>query len=403
MQEFQNPFRPGAGQLPPYFAGREKERNDFKSLLLQSPVLKNLVLIGLKGVGKTVLLDRFKTMAVEQGWIWAGNKISDAVSRKEQSLPMAIIADLAPLISSFTLKPTERKIGGNLTDGKKINLSFPVLSAMYQETPGLDSDKLKYVLEVIWNTVKSRVKGIVLAYDEAQILKDQATEKQYPLSFLLEVIQYLQSKKIPYLLVLSGLPTLFQNLTEARTYSEKTFQIISLDKLNNKESREAILKPIQSKACPVTFNEHVISEIIKHSRGYPYFIQFYCKESFDSILQQGKLGIKVPNFRIPEIIRKLDSDFYSESWNQITDRQRELLSVIAKLPTANEEFTIKDMILKSAAISRRPFKAAHINNMIIKLMDFGLIFKRRWSKYLFAVPLFADYINRQADETNDIK
>ena len=391
MLDFVNPFRPGSGQTPPYLAAREKERNDFKSLLAQSPVSKNLILAGLRGVGKTVLLNRFKAIALEQGWFWTGSAVDEATSITEQSLSIAVLADLAPLVSSFTVKRTEEKLTGKTAHHKeKNNLSFAVLLSIYQQTPGLESDKLKHVLEIIWNSVKSRVKGIVIVYDEAQILKDRANDKQYPLSFLLEVVQYLQSKNIPYLLALAGLPTLFPNLAEARTYSERMFQIISLNELNDRESREAIRKPIQAKGCPVTFNEHGISEIIKYSGGYPYFIQFYCREVFDSFLQQVKVGIKIPNISIPEITRKLDSDFYSGQWNQITDRQRELLTVIAKLPTANEEFTIKDMILKSAVISKRPFKAAHINNMIIKLIDFGLIFKSRRSKYLFAVPLFAD-------------
>jgi len=184
---------------------------------------------------------------------------------------------------------------------------------------------------------------------------------------------------------------------EARTYAERMFQIITLDKLNEKESREAILKPIQAKSCPVTFTEHGISEIIKYSSGYPYFIQFFCKETFDSVLQQVKVGVEVPAVRIPEIVRKLDSDFYSGRWSKVTDRQRELLTIIAKLPTANEEFTIKDIAQKSSEISGKPFKPAYINNMMIKLIDFGLIFKNRRSKYSFAVPLLADYINRQEE------
>jgi len=208
MQVFTNPFRPGAGQPPPYLAGREKEKDDFKSLIAQSPILRNLILTGLRGVGKTVLLDSLKPLALEEGWFWAGNDISEAASVTEQSLSVRVLADLAPLVSSFTLELTEDRIIGHLPhrEKKEVNLSFPLLLAIYQGTPGLESDKLKHVLEIIWNTVKSKVKGIVLAYDEAQILKDRAVEKQYPLSLLLEVVQYLQRKQIPYLLVLTGRP-----------------------------------------------------------------------------------------------------------------------------------------------------------------------------------------------------
>ncbi len=398
MQIFPNPFRPGAGQPPPYLAGREKEKNDFGILVKQNPILKNLILTGLRGVGKTVLLESLKPIAIQNGWFWAGNDLSEAASINEQSLSIRILADLAPLVSSFTIEEKEKKIIGFIqTEKIETKLTYPVLVKIYNNTAGLESDKLKNVLEVVWQTVKSKVKGIVLAYDEAQILKDRATEKQYPLSLLLEVFQSLQKKQIPFLLVLTGLPTLFPNLVEARTYAERMFQVIFLDKLTEEESKDAILKPIQTKNCPVTFSEYGISEIIKYSSGYPYFIQFFCKDAFDSILQQIKVGVELPTVSIAAIVTKLDTDFYSGRWSKVTDRQRELLAVIAKLPTANEEFTVKDIAQKSIEVTSKPFRPAYINNMLLKLIEFGLIFKNRRSKYSFAVPLLADYINRQEE------
>jgi len=82
------------------------------------------------------------------------------------------------------------------------------------------------------------------------------------------------------------------------------FQIITLKKLDESETKEAILKPIQKESCPVTFTDHGINEIIKHSSGYPYFIQFFCKETFDSILQQINIGIENPDVKISEFVRK---------------------------------------------------------------------------------------------------
>jgi hypothetical protein len=402
MEMFNNPFRPGAGQPPPYLAGREKERNEFKLLLGQNPILKNLILTGLRGVGKTVLLETLKPICFENNWFWAGTDMSESASMNEQSMAIRILADLAALVSPFTIVEHEtRSIGFTAKpERSEVKLTFQVLQSIYNDTPGLEADKLKYVLEIIWETVKPKVKGIVLAYDEAQILKDKASDRKYPLSLLLEVIQYLQKKQVPYLLVLTGLPTLFPNLVETRTYAERMFQIITLDKLKDEETRDAILKPIEAKSCPVTFSLHGINEIIKYSSGYPYFIQFFCKETFDTILQQIQVGIDEPAVRVVEIVRKLDSDFYSGRWGRVTDRQRELLAVIAKLPTANEEFTVKDISLKSMELIAKPFKPAYINNILIKLIEFGLIYKNRRSKYSFAVPLMADYINRQ-DKNED--
>jgi len=398
LQPFPNPFRPGAGHPPPYLAGREKETNEFTILLKQKPLLKNLVITGLRGVGKTVLLESLKPIASSEGYFWAGTDLSESASESEHTLALRLITDLAPLVSSFPIDEIERNITIGFMPKKEkveVKLTFSILVEIYQNTPGLEIDKLKNVLEFVWNVVKSKVKGIVLAYDEAQILKDKAKEKQYPLSLILEAIQYLQRKEIPYFLVLTGLPTLVTTLSETRTYTERMFQILTLDKLNSEETKQAILKPIDHGNCPVIFNELRISSIVKHSGGYPYFIQFFCKESFDSILQQIKLGIEMPNVSIEEFVRKLDSDFYAGRWSRVTARQRALLTVIAALPNANEEFTTKEIATKSKSVLTNPFTPAYVNNTLVKLIANGLIFKNRRAQYSFAVPMLADYINRQ--------
>src|SRR5437762_533766 len=103
MKRLHNPFRPGAGQPPPYLAGRDKEKIEFIKLLGQKPVIKNLVLTGLRGVGKTVLLETFKPVAIEAGWFWAGTDLSESASVSELSLATRLLTDIAPLVSSFTI------------------------------------------------------------------------------------------------------------------------------------------------------------------------------------------------------------------------------------------------------------------------------------------------------------
>ncbi|MEZ5014040.1 MAG: hypothetical protein R2794_07085 [Chitinophagales bacterium] len=393
---FKNPFRPGAGQIPPFLAGRQTEQEQFRELLTQSPILKNLILTGLRGVGKTVLLESLKPIAYQLGWFWAGTDMSESASINEEAFAIRLITDLATITSPFAISVEKaRAIGFNRpTEQEEIPVNYSLLTQIYNAVPGLVSDKLKSVLEFVWSNVNQRVKGIVLAYDEAQNLKDKATDREYPLSVLLEIIQYLQRKEIPYLLVLTGLPTLFPDLVEARTYTERMFHIIELDKLTREESREAIMKPIIADKCPVSFSEYAINTIIEVSGGYPYFIQFFCKEAFDSYLQQKAVGIDEPVTTADDIIKKLDSDFYSGRWSLITDRQRELLKIIAQLPNSNDEFTVKEIATKSTELED-PFKSNYINSLLAKLIYAGLIYKNRHGKYSFAVPMLGDYINRQ--------
>jgi len=86
---FANPFRPGAGHMPPYLAGRQKEKEEFLRLLNQNAILENLVLTGLRGVGKTVLLDTFKPLAIERDWLWSGQTFRNRRASAKIELPCA--------------------------------------------------------------------------------------------------------------------------------------------------------------------------------------------------------------------------------------------------------------------------------------------------------------------------
>ena len=340
---FPNPFRPGAGHPPPYLAGRTHEKEEFERLLDQRPILTNLVLTGLRGVGKTVLLETLKPIAVRSRWLWAGTDLSESAMVSEESIAVRVLADLAPLVANIVVDQEETARIGYLTSSEKkpVRLTYSLLKGVFDGTPGLVSDKLKATLVLVWSCLeRTQVRGIVLAYDEAQNLSDQAAGNQYPLSLLLDVFQSIQKRGIPILLVLTGLPTLFPKLVDARTFAERMFHVAMLERLTVEESRDAILKPIEDQNSPVVFKPTAVEEIVQHSGGYPFFIQFLCREIFESYLQQKSQGGRAPQISIEQVVRKLDSDFFAGRWNRVTDRQRALLSVIAQLPNCDVEFTL---------------------------------------------------------------
>ncbi len=137
--------------------------------------------------------------------------------------------------------------------------------------------------------------------------------EQIPLSVLLDVFQSIQKKGIPFMLVLAGLPTLFPKLVDARTYAERMFRVMTLGRLNEEDSRAAIMKPIEEADCPVKFTEDSVGLISQESAGYPYFIQFICREVYDVFIQQHAAEEQraVP---IEAIQRKLDADFFAGRW-----------------------------------------------------------------------------------------
>lgn len=394
---FHNPFRPGAGHMPPYLAGREKETEEFLKILDQTVITENLILTGLRGVGKTVLLDKFKPLAVKANWRWAGTDLSESTSVKEETAALRLLTDLSVVTSGIVVE-SEKKAGVGFTHKVvtvENNLNYETLIQLYDSIPGLIADKLKGVLEFVWNCMqKEGVRGVVFAYDEAQTMSDHPKKEQYPLSLLLDVFQSIQKRSIPFLLILTGLPTLFPQLVEARTFSERMFRVMFLDRLEKKDSEDAIVKPIGDKHCSVVLSKESIELIIKVSGGYPYFIQFICKEVFDVFVQQLKSEEKllVP---INEITRKLDNDFFAGRWARATDRQRELLEVIAHLPNADDEFTVQEIAEESKKRLDNSFSSSHVNQMLNTLAKMGLVYKNRYGKYSFAVPLLGRFILRQ--------
>ena len=206
-----------------YDRSHEAEYAEFDRLLTQDEILQNLVVTGLRGVGKTVLLETFKPRALDAGWLWASADLSESADISETALAQGLLADLA-LVSA---------------------ISHQVLVDVYNDTPGLVAGKIEAALEFAWLHLKSEGQHrIIFAYDEAQNLSEHAAKEQFPLSVLLDVFQSIQKKGIPFMLVLVGLPTLFPKLVDARTYAERMFRVmIHKNRLGGTPSQSSALGP----------------------------------------------------------------------------------------------------------------------------------------------------------------
>lgn len=348
----------------------------------------------MRGVGKTVLLETFKPRALERGWLWTTADLSESASISETALAERLIADLALVASSATVPASESPVGFAPESEQEVPLSHEILADVFAKTHGLISDKIKATLEFAWEHLRTQGQHkVIFAYDEAQNLTDRASRDQFPLSVLLDVFQSIQKKGIPFMLVLAGLPTLFPKLVDARTYAERMFRVMTLTKLNREESREAIVKPVEVAECPVNLTPDSVELIIDESAGYPYFIQFICREVYDAFIRQhaDDRSKAVP---IDAIQRKLDADFFAGRWARITDRQRELLWSVAHLDHAGEEFTISELTEMTRKLLPKGFSPSHANQMLASLAERGMIYKNRFGKYSFAVPLLGRFILR---------
>lgn len=316
-------------------------------------------------------------------------------------MAVRLCTDLSPVTSDVVLGTEAVRNVGFTADTELVShfLDYQALAGAYTRISGLSLDKLKGVLEIAWRALSKAkpVRGVVFAYDEAQNLADQSAREQYPLSLLLDCFQSLQRKGLPLMLVLTGLPTLFPKLVETRTYSERMFRVVFLESLDKRESEEAIRKPVEDEECPVRLGEDSINAIIRMSGGYPYFIQFICREVYDAFIQRIDKGERA-SVPVAEVERKLDTDFFAGRWARATDRQRDLLWVVSQLENCDDEFTVREVVEESRRSLERPFSNSHVSQMLAALASQGLVYKNRHGKYSFAVPLLGRFIRRQARE-----
>ena len=403
MERYQNPFRPGAGQQPLYLAGRTEEQDKFRQLLERRPILKNLILTGVRGIGKTVLLEKLKPIAYEHHWLWANNEISESASMTEENIARRIVADLTSVLTPrFSKQQSKNPVGfSSSRNAEKTETEIPPgfddLWQIYESTPGLTSDKLKAVIQTSRKLLDgSGAQGIIFAYDEAQNLSDQEKNGQYPLSTLLDVFSTLQRdhSTTPVMIIFSGLPVLFMRLNEARAYTERMFEVLTLDKLGDRDARDAIEKPIELAKSPARLSAQTVNDIIRSSGGYPYFLQYICKEIFDIF---GGDVFQEPAIPFREIISKLDQDFFAPRWNRMTNRQRDLMRVIASIETSEDEFTTQEIAERSGRDMEKSFSTSSIVQMLNVLIQKGFVQRNRHGKYAFALPLMAGFVRRQTE------
>ena len=337
-------------------------------------------------------------MAIQQDWLWVGADLSETASLTEERLAIRLLTDLAAKTSAIVLHDVE--ITGMefkpTTEMRQQTLDYDLLTRHFESVPGLISDKLKSTLEMVWNLIEHKgYRGIVFAYDKVQNLADHADDREYPLSVLLDIFQSIQRKEIPFMLVLVGLPTLFPKLVEARTFSERMFHVLTLDRLTPPDSREAIEKPIQKVGCPYPLSEPLIDSIIRESAGYPYFIQYICREVYDVALQKHETS---------SAINRLGSRDHSQAGYGFFCRPLGQSHRPATRPLENHcrDRRLRRGVLDSGRGGRtskhtaNPFSASHVSQMLTKLAVVGIVYKNRHGRYCFAVPLFGLFIRRQS-------
>ncbi len=387
-----NPFTPGNGVEPVFLAGRSKQIAEFiKSLkAVEGGFPRNTVVYGLRGTGKTVLLRHYKLLAESSGWIVLGREFMERYSQ-ENAFGETFGKDIAELASEASIKTKLAQTGKRVVDllkPQELSAYGIHYKPYYGERRDVLEDYLAKVLESNWPALKNAgKKGVVFLYDEFHEIQDKKDENQYVLSSLLGAFSKMQRDKLPCYLCLCGLTTLKTNLKKAKTYTERMFTFQETTNLEEKEAERAITEPL--KKTPYSFQDDLVKKIVEETKGYPYFIQFYGYYLVDNA-EKKNISLKDFNLLKPRLLDALDKSFFEDRFNIASANERKILLAMAK---SHE----KDGAVPAREIAKRVKSTyQNIQQYLVRLNEKGIIYRPTRGYYAFSIPLFRNYLQRQA-------
>ncbi len=379
-----NPYRPGAGLMPAYIAGRDEDINNieqiFTALTMNIPT-QSIIFSGLRGVGKTVLINKLQDIAEEKGIFCKHIEVEE---RND------FISQMASCSQAFLRKVSAKEkfkhlIQKPLDAIKSLVVSFDpndsTFSLSIQERELYLSNNLTQslteVLVAIGETAYKTETPICFFIDEIQYMK------QNELGALLTALHRVNQLGYPIMIIGAGLPKIYKMLSEERSYSERLFLYREIGTLTEEQSRKAIEEPV--KKLGVVYTKDAIKKIIEITKGYPFFIQQMCqvvyKNTDDKIISETHI-----NENIKEFFDLLDVGFFKVRYERCSDGEKKF--VFAMVSCNELPCTISNVAKKLDK------KVRTISPIRAQLINKGIIFPVRYSELDFTVPEFDGYIQR---------
>jgi cytochrome c553 len=395
MDPVRNPYAPGAGQRPPELAGRDLELGQFDVVLervMRGRPERSLVLTGLRGVGKTVLLNALRSKAIER--LWGTGKIE---ARPDTSLRRPVAAalhmavrELAPrhraperieeflgVLKAFALRSNPSN--GKLRDRWQPGIDVPAATG-HADSGDIEIDLVELFADAA--SVATDVgAGIALFIDEMQ---DVAPDD---VSALCAACHELSQTGAPLIVVGAGLPHLPSVLSASKSYSERLFKYVRIDRLDRDAADHALLAPAERE--DVTWTPEALAAMYEASGGYPYFVQAYGKAAWD-LAPTSPIGGQDVGVAAPEAEIELAVGFFGSRYERATPAEREYMRAMASLGDGEGTASTADV---AAALGRKPSSLSPARDSLIKK---GLIYSAERGTIAFTVPHFGRYLRSQA-------
>lgn len=397
MDPVRNPFAPGAGQRPPELAGRDRELAAFDVVLervARGRPERSLVLTGLRGVGKTVLLGELRSMAGRRGW--GAGKIEarpDADLRRPLSAALhRAVRDLAVrhrapdrveavlgVIKAFALRATPD--GAKLRERWQPGIDAPAASGR------ADSGDIEIDLTELFTDVAELAQdvgtGVALLIDEMQDLRPD------DVSALCAACHELSQSGAPLVVVGAGLPHLPTLLSASKSYSERLFRYVRIDRLDRPEADRAVLAPVERESASI--EPAALDALATVSGGYPYFIQAYAKAAWDAA-PTDPITAEDVTVAAPEAEAELAVGFFGSRYERATPAEREYLRAMAELTEGRDEGAGSSDV--AVYLGRKPSSLSPARDSLIKK---GLVYSAERGQIAFTVPHFGRFLLTRED------
>jgi hypothetical protein len=381
-----NPYTPNAGARPPLLAGRHDELATFDVLLARLArgyTEQSMIITGLRGVGKTVLLGEFRAKAEAAGWAAVEAEITKQVDfgRHLAQLSRRALLHVAP---KARWKDAARRAAGVLKSFTLTVASDGTLSAGLDIDPvegladsGVLTDDLTDVFVALGEAARDRDTGVVFLLDEIQFLALPHLEA------LIAALHKTVQRALPVTLVGAGLPQIPRLVGEAKSYAERLFKFPAIGSLAAAEAVEALTGPAADLA--VGFAPGAAAEIVQYSGGYPYFLQEYGKIVWDEA-EDSPIERRTVRAVRPLVEAKLDGSFFKVRTERVTQYELQYLRAMAGLGPEPQMASDVARVMGRTSAQLGPTRS--------RLIDKGLLYTPGYGLAAFTVPQFDRYLVR---------
>ncbi|MEO9049426.1 MAG: ATP-binding protein [Candidatus Dormiibacterota bacterium] len=386
-----SPYRPGNGIDPPYLGDREEQIEAVRLYLRDPKHPRNVLVTGLRGVGKTVLLNHMQAEAEAAGWIVVDREFSEP-DAETPTFANAVLTDVNRALRRLSLSARLREraalllqaavdsVGALAVSYGEFKVSVDTKRRRTEPQRRLDDDLREALMRICELCQKSEHKGLVLRYDEFHVVREKTGEPT--LSALLSATSAVQQHSLPLMLMLCGLPPIVDNLSRSKSYSERMFAIQEIGNLRTPEDRAAFVDP--AARLGRRYTDDVVEAVMQDTGGYPFFIQVY-----GDALWSGSNGetITMADFKRlrPRILSTLDAGFFRARYVRASPNERKLMRHVAEVG----ESATSEQLQHASGLRNN-----EIQPTISSLIQKGLVYRPERAHIAFTAPMFGAFLRR---------